>query len=149
MKKNILSIVVLLFISCNKTTQIEKNIKSKEDLILLFCKQDISVNSISPSTIKYDSLLTSVFEVEKKSKYYNEELDDAYGMKQINDSTSKKWQASIHYDSENKYGANIRNEVTYVIKENIKYYQDSIFNPQFIILSKRDQNKLHEYLGIK
>lgn len=145
----ILLLVFSTFISCNKISKNEIKMKSKEDLILDFCKMDVKISSITPSTIKYDSLLTDAFEIDKKNKYYNKDLDDAYDMKQINDSISKKWQVSIHYDAENKYGANIRNNVTYIIKENNQYSKDSILNDQFIILSKRDQNKLNEYLGIQ
>jgi len=150
MKKNILLLLIFCstLISCDKILKNETKIKSKEDLILEFCKMDVKVGSKTPSTIKYDSLLTDVFEIDKNNKYYNKDLDDAYDMKQINDSISKKWQVSIHYDAENKYGANTRNNVTYIIKENNQYSKDSILNDQFIIVSKIDQNKLHEYLGI-
>jgi hypothetical protein len=146
MKKIILVLSLLFLISCNKKSQIHK--KTTEDLVLNFCKLDVKINCISPSTIKYDSLLTDCFEIKKNNNYYNEKLDDAYDMKQINDSTSRKWQAAIHFDSENKYGAMIRNNVIYIIKENAEYKKDSISNEQFIILSKRDENKLHEYLDL-
>ncbi|RUT68637.1 hypothetical protein D0817_19960 [Flavobacterium cupreum] len=152
MKKisTIIIIIVFLF-SCNK----EKNIKTKrtkEDMILEFCKSDIHTNSITPSTIKYDSTLTNVAIIPKNTKYYNKllnEIYESYGSKQILDTISKKWSVSLYYDSENKYGANIRNNVYYIIKENTKYHQDTIFNPQFIVLLKRDQNKFHEYLGVE
>ncbi|EJL66911.1 hypothetical protein [Flavobacterium sp. CF136] len=149
MRNIFLLVYFLVFISCNKTINKEKSIKSKEDLILEFCKSDIAISSISPSTIKYDSVLTIIFSVEKSYPYYKKELDDAYGFKQINDSISKKWNVSLTFDSQNNYGANIRNNITYILKENDQYIKDTLFNDRFVILSKRDQNKMHEYMGIK
>jgi hypothetical protein len=49
---------------------------------------------------------------------------------------------------ENKYSAMNSNNVIYIIKENAEYKKDSISNEQFIILSKRDENKLHGYLDL-
>ncbi|MCC9016974.1 hypothetical protein [Flavobacterium lipolyticum] len=146
MKKIIYLITVVTLISCNKNNRKEKTPKTKEKLALEFCKLDVKANSPSPSTIKYDSLLTDAFKISKNTKYYNKDLDDVYGMIQINDSTSEKWQVHIYFDSENKYGAKITNNVIYILKENELYSKDSIMNEQFIILSKRDQNKLHENL---
>jgi hypothetical protein len=147
MKEVILLFTLMFSIYCNKKLLIQKT--SKENLILNFCKLDVKVNSKSTSTIKYDSLLTKCSEIkENNNNYYDGKLDDAYHLKQINDSTSRKWRASIHFDLENKYSVMNSNNVIYIIKENAEYKKDSISNEQFIILSKRDENKLHEYLDL-
>lgn len=155
MKKIFYLFIVFLFLACNsKNKESLEKTKPKliEDSILEFCKSDIYKTSITPSTIKYDSTLTNVGRVSRNFKYYKKTLDEvysSYGSMQIEDTISKKWSVSLYFDSENKNGAMIRNNVQYIIKENTKYRHDSIFSEPFIILMKRDQNKVHEYLGME
>lgn len=152
MKRIILLLIAIVSVSCNKSVKKEIPKKSTEDMILEFCKRDIHITSLTPSTIKYDSTLTIVAQVARNFKYYNKTLDEvysSYGSKQIEDTISRKWSITLHFDYENKYGAMIRNNVEYIIKENTEYRNDSIFNEPFIILMKIDQNKIHEYLGME
>jgi len=152
MRKIIYLSIAFLFLACNsKNKQSLEKTEPKliEDSILEFCKSDNYTTCNTPSTIKYDSILTDVARVPRNYKYYNKILNDvyeSYGSKQIEDTISKKWFATLHFDSENTHGAMIRNNITYIIKENTEYRHDSIFNEPFIILMKRDQNKIREYL---
>jgi hypothetical protein len=149
MKKIILLLVMSIFIfsSCQKSADKKKAVKSKEELIMDFCKLDVQVSCISPSTIKYDTLMSDFYKVEKNFNYYRKEFSEINGIEQTIDSTSEKWQGTIYFDSQNEYGANLRNEITYIVKENPDYLKDTLMNFKFVILSKRDKNKVNEYFA--
>lgn len=152
MRKIIYLFITFLFFACNskgKDSLEKTKPKLIEDSILEFCKSDNYRTSDSTSTIKYDSTSTGVARVPRNYKYYNKMLNDvyeSYGSKQIEDTISKKWFVTLHFDSENTQGAMIRNNVKYIIKENTQYHHDTILNEPFIVLMKRDQNKIREYL---